>query len=85
MNSIKYRAKPVDPIFLNDEELGYDGDSEEWLENCIDEDGYVTGYLIGDIIAGPLLDCVETSLIFEWWIRIKPDTIEQLEVQDNED
>lgn len=66
---MKFKAKPLEKM-LDEEEYNND-----WLFDLLDDDGYVTGYLVENYLVGPIVEAHEEYINFEWWIPIQVDTV----------
>ena len=55
---MKFKAKPLEKMFDEDE---YNTD---WLLKLIDDEGYVTGYLLGNHLVGELVEATDEYINF---------------------
>lgn len=83
-----FKGKPtprtIEQMHL-DIEAGY-GFGYEWLKDVLDDEGYVTGYFVGDVdktinrgfILGGIVESDEEYIIPESWIPVMLDTVEEV-------
>lgn len=65
---MKFKAKPR-PEFLEEQE------DECWLFDLMDNDGYVTGYIVDNYLVGEIIEANDEYINFEWWIPIDKETL----------
>ena len=68
---MKFKAKPMP--------FDYEPFEYDWLEEKMDDDGYVTGYYVDGYIVGKFVEVNKEYTHLEFWVPVLKDTLELVE------